>query len=716
MSNPNVNPFDILFQPVPIGPVVAPNRFYQVPHCNGLGYRMPRAMSAMRGMKAEGGWGVVCTEEVEIHHTSDLMPYVEGRLWSDQDIPALQLMVEAIHRHGSLAGIQLVHSGHYAVNLYSRVPSIGLRSMSSTGSFSPGQSRRLDKEDIRNVRRWHRAAALRAKRAGFDIIYCYAGHNLSLAMHFLSRRYNNRTDEYGGSLVNRVRFLRELIEDSKDAVGDTCAVAVRLAVDELLGDDGITHQGEGYDIVSMLAELPDLWDVNISAWDNDSASSRFEKEGYQEPYIAFVKSLTSKPVVGVGRYTSPDALVSAIRRGVMDFWGAARPSISDPFLPNKVKEGRIEDIRECIGCNICVSSDMLTVPIRCTQNPTMGEEWRRGWHPEIMTPKGESEKILVVGGGPAGLECARGLGQRGYSVVLTEARPELGGRVILESKLPGLSEWRRVIDWRLTQIEKMAHVTLYPGSQMNAEDILDSGFAHIILATGAQWRRDGTGRTHWQPIPGIHRVGSGEWRVASKNTTESPGRSPDGSAQTYPPHIFTPDDLMTGHLPTGSVVIFDDNHYYMGGLLAELLADQGCQVTLATPASLVSSWTQYTLEQGRIQQRLVAKGVRLLTQHTVTAVHPQAVTLFSETSDNEMELSCDAVVLVTDRQPNDSLYPLLKPALANKILSSLRLIGDAQAPNIIAQAVFSGYAAAYDFDRPVTDDTPFQVEMIGLSR
>ncbi len=125
-------------------------------------------------------------------------------------------------------------------------------------------------------------------------------------MQLISRRTNDRTDEYGGSLENRVRFLRELIEDTKDAIGDTCAVAVRLAVDELLGEDGITHQGEGHDIVAMLAELPDLWDVNISGWSNDSATSRFEKEGYQEPYTAFVKSLTSKPVVGVGRYTSPD--------------------------------------------------------------------------------------------------------------------------------------------------------------------------------------------------------------------------------------------------------------------------------------------------------------------------------------------------------------------------------------------------------------------------
>jgi dimethylamine/trimethylamine dehydrogenase len=432
------NPYDILFESVQIGPVVAPNRFYQVPHCNGMGYRMPKALAAMREMKAAGGWGVVCTEEVEIHHTTDLMPNVEGRLWDDRDIPPMRKMVEAVHRHGALAGIELTHNGQNAANLYSRVPSLGLRSMGVSG-FTPWQTRRMDKEDIRNLRRWHRAAALRAKEAGFDIIYCYAAHNLPLAMQFLLRRYNDRTDEYGGSLENRVRFLRELIEETKEAVGDTCAVAVRLAVDELLGEDGITHQGEGHDIVAMLAELPDLWDVNVSDWSHDSASSRFEKEGFQESYIAFVKTLTSKPVVGVGRYTSPESMVSAIRRGVMDLIGAARPSIADPFLPQKIREGRVDDIRECIGCNICVTGDLLYVPIRCTQNPTMGEEWRRGWHPEIITKTKEPKEVLVVGAGPAGLECARGLGQRGYSVILTEARNELGGRVALEADLPGLS-------------------------------------------------------------------------------------------------------------------------------------------------------------------------------------------------------------------------------------------------------------------------------------
>lgn len=398
------SPYDILFEPVRIGPVTAPNRFYQVPHCNGFGYRSPRSHARMREIKAQGGWGVVCTEETEIHHTSDIAPFIEGRLWDDADIPALARMTEAVHRHGALAGLELAHNGIGAANLYSRATPLGPRHASVAGSgYEPVQARRMDKQDIRNLRQWHRAAALRGKRAGFDIIYVYAAHGLSIAMHFLMRRYNDRADEYGGSLENRARLLRELIADTRDAVGDTCAVATRFSMDELLGADGITAQGEGHDVIALLAELPDLWDLTLSAWSNDSATARFEREGYQEPYMAFVKKMTTKPVVGVGRFTSPDTMVSLIQRGVMDFIGAARPSIADPFLPQKIRAGRVQDIRECIGCNICVAADNKIIPIRCTQNPTMGEEWRRDWHPEHIAPKTSDAEILVVGGGGGGV-------------------------------------------------------------------------------------------------------------------------------------------------------------------------------------------------------------------------------------------------------------------------------------------------------------------------
>jgi len=325
---------------------------------------------------------------------------------------------------------------------------------------------------------------------------------------------------------------------------------------------------------------------------------------------------------------------------------------------------------------------MLLVPIRCTQNPTMGEEWRRGWHPERIAARRSDQQVLVVGGGPAGLECARGLGQRGYAVTLVEARKELGGRVNLESALPTLGDWRRVMDWRLTQIEKLENVALYPASPMTADDVLAAGFAHVLVATGATWRADGVGRHQWQPVTGF------------------------GSTT-----VFTPDDLMAGRLPQGRVVVYDDDHYYMGGILAELLVRAGCQVSLVTPASLVSYWTQNTLEQERIQARLMEMGVALHTQLRLNAVHGDEITFAHTASGGQQTLAADALVLVTDRLPNDALYQALKPVLAAGKLASLRVIGDAEAPHIIAQAIFSGHLAAQEFGEPVKGDaTPFRVE------
>lgn len=687
--------YSVLFEPVKIGPVTAPNRFYQVAHCNGMGHRFPKTLAAMRGMKAAGGWGVVCTEEVEIHHSSDLAPFHEGRLWNDGDKAGLELMAHAVHEHGSLAAIELVYSGINSTNFYSRVPPMGPRSMGVTGGcgFDPVQSKAMDKRDIRNVRRWHKNAALRAKDSGFDIIYCYAGHGLTLPMQFLMRRYNNRVDEYGGSLENRVRFFREIIEETKEAVGDRCAVAVRFAVDELLGDEGITCQGEGYDIVAMLAELPDLWDVNISGWSNDSMTSRFAKEGYQEPYISFVKRLTSKPVVGVGRYTSPDSMVSAINRGVMDLIGAARPSIADPFLPKKIHDGRLEDIRECIGCNICVTGDMKSVPIRCTQNPTMGEEWRRGWHPESIPAKTSSKEILVVGGGPAGLEATRALGQRGYQVTLVDAAREFGGRVINECKLPGLSEWRRVVEWRLSVNEKRPNIKYFLESNLTVGDIIETGIRNIILATGSLYRRDGVGRNMLEPIPGIEK---------SSN-------------------VVTPDDIMRANasggleqlLPQGPVVIYDDDHFYMGGVIAELIAATGRSVSIITPAPQVSYWSQFTLEQERIERRLLESGVRLFCRHVLRAIDNSECTAFCTVTGRQTKLPSATIVLITDRISDGRIKSELENHLVQGAIESLRVVGDADAPSTIAAAVYSGHLAAREFDQEINiDQTPFLVERV----
>ena len=676
--------YDILFEPIRIGPVVARNRFFQVPHCNGMGHAMPQAHAAMREVKAEGGWAVVSTEECEIHPSGDVSPYVEARLWDDADIPALTLMCDKVHAHGALAAIELTHNGPAASNLYSR--EVGLApSHQPQSAGHPHQARMMSKRDIADYRGWHRAAALRARRAGFDIVYVYAAHDLSLPMHFLQRRRNQRCDEYGGSLENRVRLLRELIEDTKDAVGDRCAVAVRFATEEFLGDDGMRSDGEARDVVEMLAELPDLWDVNVAAWYHDSAASRFAGEGAQEPFIDWVKKLTSKPVVGVGRFTSPDTMASQLRRGILDMIGAARPSIADPFLPRKIEEGRIDDIRECIGCNICVSGDLTHTPIRCTQNPTMGEEWRKGWHPERIAPKHANERVLIVGAGPAGLEAARALGQRGYQVHLAEASRELGGRVSREARLPGLSEWARVRDWRVGQIEHMANVSVYRESAMGVDDVIAFGADHVVVATGCHWRRDGFGRSSGSAIPGFDRSS-----------------------------IFTPDDVMNGEIPPGPVLLFDDDGFYYGSVMAEALRAAGRAVLFVTPAETPAAWTVNTLEFAHIQTRLRELEVAILASHKLVAFDGTRAVVQDVWSGRRSEQACASVLSITARLPDDALYHELAAREADWSaagIRSVRCIGDALAPGAIVHAVYAGHRYARELGEPVTDAPAFRRQL-----
>ncbi|HXV24398.1 MAG TPA: FAD-dependent oxidoreductase [Alphaproteobacteria bacterium] len=665
--------YDILFEPVKIGPVTAKNRFYQVPHCTGLGWLRPRMLAGLRGMKAEGGWAVVCTEYCSIHPTSDDLPFPYASLWDQADVKAHALMTEKVHEHGALAGAELWFGGARSANLFTREVPLGVNSVPNHAG-NPYQTRAMDKADIRSLRKWHREAALRAKTAGFDIVYVYATHGYLLA-HFLSPEFNTRNDEYGGSLVNRVRLVRELIEETKDAVGDRCAVAVRFAADDAVGEDGAPIQGERREIFEMLAELPDLWDINIADYSYEMGVSRFVKEGALEPYMAFVKSVTSKPVVTVGRFTSPDTMVSQVMRGIVDFIGAARPSIADPFLPKKIEEGRLEDIRECIGCNICYSGDGQSVPIRCTQNPTMNEEWRRGWHPEKIETKGSDAKVLIIGAGPAGLECARALGQRGYRVMLAEAGHELGGRVTLEARLPGLSEWARVRDYRLQQIERMTSVEVYRESELGVDDVLAVGADHVVIATGATWRRDGFGRFH-----------------------------PAGIADPGPAErIFTPDDVMAGRLPEGRVVVFDDDHYYMASVIAERIHAVAAPVTLVTPENKTGAWSSYTAEQVRSQRRLLDLGVEIITAHGLGGFDGREALLACAYTGRTRRIAAESLVLVTARQPNDGLYWTVFERLAagaEGAPKSLRRIGDCEAPAIIAAAVYAGHRYARELDTP----------------
>ncbi len=655
-----------------------------------MGYRDVSSHAEMRATKAEGGWAVVCTEQAEIHHSSEITPFIEQRIWDDIDVPALALTAERVHDHGSLAAIELCYNGMNGSNFFSRVAPMGPVNL-PVAAFTndPVQARAMTIDDIADLRRWHRRAVRRSIDAGFDLIYVYAGHALGGIHHFLSPRYNHRTDHYGGGLENRSRLLREMLEDSVEEANGEAAIGCRISVDELLGDGGIQREDVA-EIISMYGDVPDLWDFVLGSWEADSVTSRFGPEAGQESYVRGLKDLTSKPVVGVGRFTSPETMLRMVREGVLDFIGAARPSIADPFLPKKIEEGRMEDIRECIGCNICVSGDFTMSPVRCTQNPSMGEEWRRGWHPEYLRAKHADQRVLVVGAGPAGLEAAQSLGKRGYEVVVTEATRNLGGRVALEARLPGLAAWIRVLDYRVEQIDQLDNVEIYRESEITAEEALGYGFDHVAVATGSTWRNDGVGRWHTSPMP-VH----GDMAV------------------------FTPDDLMAGLRPEGRrIVLFDDDHYYMGGVLAELLVTEGFEVHLVTPSPLVSSWTVNTLEIDRIQTRIRELGITQHLSTTVDSVAADHVVGSDMYTHDTRPIECDAAVLVTGRLPNEQLAVDLRARSdewADNGLFSVTAVADALAPSTIAAAVWDGRRFAEDLgETRSVDDSPFKREVVHI--
>jgi dimethylamine/trimethylamine dehydrogenase len=548
------------------------------------------------------------------------------------------------------------------------------------------------------MQKLHVDAAIRAREAGFDIMGVYGGHGQG-PMQFLSPYFNKRTDEYGGSFENRSRFWLELLEGVKEAVGDECAIACRLAVDDLRPVNGVTIE-ETLRLIELCDELVDLWDLTIGdqEWGEDLGTSRFYGEDHQGEWQRVVREHTSKPLVGVGRYTSPDTMVSIIRSGQLDIIGAARPSIADPFLPRKINEGRLDDIRECIGCNACVARWDSFAPIVCTQNATMGEEYRRGWHPERFSQASNAQNdVLVVGAGPAGMECARVLGERGMRRIhLLDLEDEIGGSVRWISQLPGLGEWRRVINYRQLQLEKLKNVEVILRQELDVDAVLDYGAELVVIATGSSFALDGDNYVTREAIPGI-------------DATQ--------------PHCLTPEQIMRGgkSVPGDHVVVFDADGYVAGIGLSERLRREGKAVTYVTPFSSVGAYTMYTGEYPIVARRFHELGIEVRTETMVTSVAPGTVTTeylyeesalrhFPDPDGNVREshaqpvsIDADAIVVVGTRWSDDRLFHALnarKDEWDDVGIADVFRVGDCVAPRQIADVVFDGHRLAREIDEP----------------
>jgi mycofactocin system FadH/OYE family oxidoreductase 2 len=636
--------------------VTIKNRIASTAHATGYavgGYPKER-YRAYYERKARGGVGLIITfGSCSVHPSSSVAEWSGVANWDDSIIPDLAAMAEAVHRHGAAIFCQLTHMGRRGVSATSGRPLLAPSAVAEP--VHRERPKVLETPEIRQLVEAFAAAAERVQRSGYDgvEITSYGGH---LIEQFWSPHVNQRTDEYGGSLDNRLRFSREVIEAVRDRVGPGFCVGLRMTADQLL-TDGLDHAAmkeiarrlaasgrlDYFSVSGSTGETPELQAKTVPSLDNPL--------GLFNHYAASIKEVVSVPVLVAARIIDPAMAEDVLRRGAADLVGMTRALIADPDLPAKTLAGRREDVRFCTGANEgCIGRLYQGLAIRCVQNPLIGHEAELA----AVEPARMPRQIVVAGGGPAGMEAARLAAERGHRVTLLEQGDTLGGQVRVAAMAPHRAEYGRSIAWLARQLEP-AGVAVRLGTEATVETVLALRPDAVVVATGAGPRA--------APWPGA------------------------GG-----PHVVTADAVLLGQVavrPGQRCVVIDDDGHMRGPGAAEALLDAGGQVEIVTRETLVGLDIDPTLRPA-LYRRLFTKGAVMTPLTDVREIGPGTVRVAHVYSGEVRELPADLVVLALGGESRAGLYGGLRAAAPRL---EVHRVGDAVAPRRLHDALLEGTRA-----------------------